>query len=137
MVYRGISARCYQPARRPSRPPSNGPLRPCRSHYDGRALSLLILPPLPPVSFRLHYLRTPYVMPVKQPALTLSKLMRLVSPLVVGAVGWLAGRARGYPKGAKPNRETKRVGYQKGNIFDCSDGLPHTHRPPPPRSPCI
>lgn len=34
---------------------------------------------LPPVSFRLHYLRTPYVMPVKQLALTLSKLMRLVS----------------------------------------------------------
>jgi hypothetical protein len=34
---------------------------------------------LPPVSFRLHYLRTPYVMLVKQLALTLSKLMRLVS----------------------------------------------------------
>lgn len=41
---------------------------------------------LPPVNSPLHYLRTPYVMLVKQLALTLSKLMRLVSPL---ARGWL------------------------------------------------
>lgn len=87
MVYRDISARCYQPARRPFAA-FQRPFRPCRSYYDGKALSLLILSPATrklSSTLSTHSIRNAGG---TARADAFKTVMRLVSPLVVGAV-WL------------------------------------------------
>lgn len=74
----------------------------------------LLSPALAARSSRLHYLRTPYVMPLKQPALTLSRLMRLVSSLVFGAVGVEVARI----DIRKANRKRQRAGDLEGKYFE-------------------
>lgn len=111
MVYRETSAQDVTSQRATLSPFSTATLLSLDRITGGKALSPLhpvpLSRPLSPARrtrlSRLHYLRTPYVMPLKQPALTLSRLMRLVSPLVFETVDWrLLGEILGGKR--EPNR---------------------------------
>lgn len=137
IIIYGVSGhqRKMLPASQPGDPPANGPFRPCRSHYDGRALSLLVLSPATrklSSTLSTHSIRnageTARADAFKTNASCLSASRWS---------GWLAGWLfEGISEGDEAeHRETKRVECQKGNIFDCSCRTPYVRRPLV--SPCI
>jgi hypothetical protein len=85
MVYRDISARCYQPASDPSVRLPRDRRFPLTDHNTTKKPYLLSPPPVAPEAFVcIIYALHIYVMSTKQFALTLSRLTRLVSSLFEG-----------------------------------------------------
>lgn len=132
MVYRGISARCYQPARRPFRrfsttiPPLPIVLRQ-KSPISPHPLSFSCHPKLSS-TLSTHSIRntgeTARADAFKTNASCLSASRWS---------GWLVVQGDIRREGRRNRTERQRDGveYQKGNIFDCSDSSrTHTHPPP-------